>query len=196
MIVLKQEHGNRDATPITKTRSHSLAFPTVIDIVAPGVGSIEGMTMTVQLTNSVHGLVVKLTPKVLEYLRGVVAVQLGSGGCSTASHVRTSMEPDDRVDTGVANLFWSYRKRKFRAVFQPPEADGIKPARQEYFTECKDRAITFIETGSRPVLSVVASGEAATSDDEDRSLPDPSEAEDEDEAAAAGNDDRSTAEIV
>ena len=95
-----------------------------------------------------------------------------------------------RVDTGVPNLFWSYGKRKFRAVFQPPDEDGIKQPRQEFFTESRDRALTFVQTGVRSVDT------EAGSDDEDRSSPEPSEAEDEDVATATGNDDRPTAEIV
>ena len=104
-------------------------------------------------------------------------------------HVRANM-PGDRVDTIVPNLSWSYKKRIYRAMFHPPDEDGKKQRRREYYTESKERAMTFVETGVRFVDT------ESGNDDEDRSSPEPSEEGDEDEAAAAGNDDGSTAEIV
>jgi len=165
---------------IDATRATVLAFPTLIEIVAPQTAAVESMTMTAHLNKPLHGLVLKLTPQVLGYLRAVVTEQLETGGCSTITHVRTSMAIVDRVDTGVPNLFWSYGKGKYRAKHNPPEEDGgIKPRPKEFLTKCKMRAVAFIETGDRGI----------SSDDEDSPSPDPSEAEDEDEA----EDDRSTA---
>ena len=161
-------------------------FPSV----APQVLTVERKTLMVVLNPSTKGVVMLLTPETLEYLRNVVAAQLLIGGCPAVSHARASMSAADRIDATVANLYWSYRQGRFRAVFNPPDKDGIKQPRQEYFTESRGRALTFVQTGVRSVDT------EAGNDDEDRSSPQPSEAEDEDEATATGNDDRSTAEIV
>ena len=72
----------------------------------------------------------------------------------------------------------------------PPDQDGIKQPRREFFTESKVLALTFVQTGVRPVDT------EAGIDDEDGPPSEPPEAEDETEAASAGNDDLSTAEIV
>jgi len=156
---------------IEATRATVLAFPTLIEIVAPQTEAVESMTMTVHLTKPAHGLVLKLTPQVLGYLRAVVTEQLELGGCSTIAHARASKAVVDRVNTGVRNLFWSYAKGKYRAVHHPlTDDDGHTPRPTEFLTASKQRAVTFIETGDR----------GKSSDDEDRSSPDPSEAGDED----------------
>ena len=172
------------------TRMKLLSFPPVVDIVAPGVGTVDRVTLTAQLTNRKIGLVLKLTPEVLTYLRAVVTVQLRIVLGSTVSDLQPD---DDRVDTGIKDLFWNRRKRKFRAVFRPPLENGVKPGRQEFLTDCRENAIAFTRTGRRPVVGMNASDEAIPSDDDDRSDPEPSEAEDQDEAATPSHDDRATA---
>jgi hypothetical protein len=173
---------------LATTRSKVLAFPTFIEIAAPKTETVDSMTMTVYLTKPTQGLVMRLTPEVLRYLRAVVTEQLELGGCSTIAHARASKPVVDRVNTGVKNLFWSYAKDKYRAVHHPStDDDGHTPRPTEFLTASKQRAITFIETGDR--------GKAC--DDEDRSSPDSSEAgdedvvEDEDEA-----EDEDMAEVV
>ena len=179
---------------LVQNRAKVLAFPAVVDIDAPSVGSVEGISMSVELSHPGHGLVVKLTPEVLDYLRAVMTEQLESGGCSTAVHVRTNMDPDDRVDTGVTNLSWSYPKRKFRALFTPPAEDGKRAKRQSFYTECRESAKKFIETGERTATASVEEGtieNEATIDETGSSSSDASGAEDEDDRVLPDGDGRS-----
>ena len=158
---------------LPSTRSKVLEFPKFIEIDAPKTATVGSMSMTIHLTKPTEGLVMRLTPEVLHYLRAVVTEQLNAGGCSTIAHARTRPAVADRVDTGVRNLFWSYARGKYRAVHHPLEDDdGHTPRPTEFITESKERAVTFIKTGDRGI----------SSDDEDRSSPDPSEAGDEDVA--------------
>jgi hypothetical protein len=173
---------------VPATKAKVLAFPKFIDIAAPKTMTVDSITVTVCLSKPGEGLVMRLTPEVLEYLRAVVTEQLELGGCSTIAHARASKAVVDRVNTGVKNLFWSYAKGKYRAVHHPlTDDDGHTPRPTEFLIASKQRAITFIETGDR--------GKAC--DDEDRSSPDSSEAgdedvvEDEDEA-----EDEDMAEVV
>ena len=146
--------------------------------------TVDSMTMTVYLTKPTEGLVMRLTPEVLHYLRAVVTEQLEAGGCSTIAHARTRLAVADRVDTGVRNLFWSYKKGKYRARHHHvTDDDGHTPRPTEFITKSKRRALTFIQTGDRGI----------SSDDEDRSSPDPSEAGDED---VAKNEDEAEDEDV
>ena len=130
-----------------KWRAKVLAFPATVDIVAPKVSTVESKTLTVQLTNPCKGLVMLLTSEALEYLRAVVTVQLDNGGAVGTAHVRTNMSEDDRVETGVENLYWSYVRKQYRAMFDPPETDGIKQPRRQYYTNDKDHVMTFVQTG-------------------------------------------------
>ena len=125
----------------------------------------------------------KLTSEALEYLRDVVTAQLLAGGCEGRPHVRTKMPLDDRVNTTVPNLSWSYKKQMHRALFHSQDADGKKRRRQNFYTESMERAMAFFETGVRCVDTEPAN------DVEDRSSPEPSEEADVDEEASSGNDD-------
>jgi hypothetical protein len=157
---------------IPATKAKVLAFPKFIDIAAPKTMTVDSITVTVCLSKPGEGLVMRLTPEVLEYLRAVVTEQLEIGGCSTIAHPLSSIGVN-RVNTGVANLFWSYRTCKYRARHHPvTDDDGHTPRRTEFITKSKRRALLFIETGDR----------GKSSDDEDRSSPDPSEAGGEDVA--------------
>ena len=163
---------SRGRYTLAATRSKVLGFPTFIDIAAPKTETVDSMTMTVYLTKPTEGLVVRLTSEVLRYLRAVVTEQLELGGCSTIAHPLSSIGVN-RVNTGVANLFWSYRTCKYRARHHPvTDDDGHTPRRTEFITKSKRRALLFIETGDR----------GKSSDDEDRSSRDPSEAGGEDVA--------------
>ena len=124
-----------------------IGLPATVDIVAPKVSSVESKTLTVQLTNPCNGLVMKLTSEALQYLRDVVTVQLDKGGAVGTAHVRTNLSKDDRVETGVENLYWSYVRKQYRAMFDPPETDGIKQPRRQYYTDNKAFAMTFVRTG-------------------------------------------------
>ena len=182
---------------LMQNRAKVLAFPSVIDIVAPSVGSVEGIPLRVQLAHAGHGLVVKLTPAVLDYLRAAMTEQLEHGGCSTAVHVRTKMDPDDRVDTGVTNLSWSYKRKKYRAIFKPTAEDGTRAKRQHLMTECRASAIKFIETGERPATASVEDGtseKAATLDEDVPPSSDASGAEDGDDRIPSDGDGRSDPE--
>jgi hypothetical protein len=174
---------------LPSTRSKVLEFPKFIEIDAPKTATVGSMSMTIHLTKPTEGLVMRLTPEVLHYLRAVVTEQLDAGGCSTIAHARTRLAVADRVDTGVRNLFWSYAKNKYRAVYYPvAEDDGNTPRCMEFLTPSKKRAVTFIKTGVRG---------KASDDDEDRSLQDPSEAGDEDVAEDGDEtEDEDMAEVV
>jgi len=173
-------------------RTKVCRFPATVDIVAPQVLHVEGMTMTVELTKPQSGVVMLLTPEVLEYLRSVVSAQLDSGGCPAIAHVRTSMGVADCVDTNVENLYWSYNKKKHRAVFFPLDEDGKKKPRTECITGCREIAMTFVKSGVRPPRRrntvVVGVGD-------DDTPAEPSEADIEDEASSSGNVERSSASI-
>ena len=166
-------------------RAKVLAFSPTVSIVAPRVSTVASITMIVGLNKPTKGLTMLLSPETLEYLRNVVSAQLDMGGSSTIAHVRNNMDVADRVDTDVPNLFWSYRLKKYRAVFYPPEEGGNKKQRREYLTESKESATAFAETGARPI-DTVAGGY-----DDDRTSPEQWEAEVEDEAVASGIANRS-----
>ena len=182
-------------------RSKVLTFDATVPIVAPRVSAVESMTLMVVCSKPGCGLVMLLTPEVIEYLRNVVSAQLDAGGISTSSHVRANLAVVDRVDTEVEHLYWSYAKNKFRAVFYTVDADGSKK-RKELLTESKDLAVTFVNTGIRPPKGMPPAHvvgcrcNACRSRRSDDASPEPPEAEDEDEASSSGNDDRSPAEIV
>ena len=93
------------------------------------------------------------------------------------------MSTDDLVDTGEDNLYWSYRLKKYRAAFTPPDEDGIKRPRREFFTESKVLAMTFVRTG------VKSEDIDADRDCEGRSPSELSEAEGGDGAVSVENDD-------
>ena len=181
-----REKQTRYTIPATKAKV--LSFPRFTDIDAPKTMTVDSITVTVCLSKPGEGLVMRLTPEVLQYLRAVVTEQLELGGCSTIARPRPSMGGVDRVNTGVPNLFWSYRKGKYRARHHPVTGDdGQTPRRMEFLTKSRRRALLFIETGDR----------GKPSDDEDRSLPDPSEAGDEDVAEDTDEaEDEDMAEVV
>ena len=173
----------KDPRYTTRTnRATILSLPATVAIVAPQVLTVESKTLIVVLNAATKCVVMLLPSEALEYLRDVATAQLLIGGCQAVSHVRTNMSAADRVDTTVANLYWSYKKRSFRAVFHPPDEDGKKQRRREYYTESRRRALTFVETGVRFVDT------ESGNDDEYRSSPEPSEEGDGDEAASTGND--------
>ena len=164
-----------------KWRAKLLAFPATVGIVAPVISTVESKTLMVQLSQPNCGLVMLLTSEALEYLRGAVSAQLDHGGAIVTAHVRTNMKPDDRVDTGADNLYWSYRRKQYRAAFNPPDQDGIRQPRREYFTKSRGLAMTFVRTGVK-----------ATDNDDDRdgehqSSSELSEAEGGDGAASASS---------
>ena len=90
------------------------------------------------------------------------------------------MGKDERVNTDVLNLFWSYRLSKYRAVFFQSDVNGTKRRRLEFWTRSKPRAIAFTETGDRTLANEAESDCEPASD-----------AESGGEAASAAGDDRS-----
>ena len=98
-------------------------------------------------------------------MKDVVTSQLIAGGCEGRPHVRTKMPLDDRVNTIVPNLSWSYKTRIYRAVFHPQDDDGKKQRRHNYYTESMERAMAFVETG------VLCVDTEPANDVEDRSSP-------------------------
>ena len=163
----------------SKWRAKILMFPATVAITAPVISAVESKTLTVQLTPPNNGLVMLLTSEALVYLRDAVSAQLQFGGAVVTAHVRTNMSQDDRVDIDEHNLNWSYLKKKYRAAFVPPDVDGIKQPRREYYTESKVRAMTFVRTGVKSEDSDV------DRDNEIESPSEQSEAEDGDGAASA-----------
>ena len=104
----------------------------------------------------------------------------------------------DRVDTEVPNLFWSYTKNEFRAIFVTEEEDG-STKQSEFLTESKDLAMTFVKTGIRPqkiwpAHMVGCRCSTCRNRKRDDALPAPPVAEDEDAASCSGSDDRSSAD--
>ena len=181
-------------------RTKVLAFDTTVPIVTPQVSTIESVTLIVECSKPGVGLVMLLTPEALEYLRNAVTAQLDAGGMvSTRSHVRSNLSVVDRVDTDVPNLYWSYSKNKFRAIHVSKKKGGRK---QEFLTESKDLAMTFVKTGVRPRKtrgSKHARGCRCSTcryHKKDTTSPEPSEAGDEDEASSSGSDDRAPADNV
>jgi len=145
------------------------------------VSTVGSKTLMVQLNAPNKGLVMLLTSEALAYLRDVVSVQLDYGGAVATAHVRATMSKDDRVDTGEDNLYWSYMKKRYRATFNPPDQDGIKQPRREYFTKSRDLAMTFVRTG------VKATDIDDDRDGEHQSSSELSEAEGGDGAASASS---------
>ena len=166
-------------------RAKILSFPPTIEIVAPAVLTVASKTLTVQLNAANKGLVMLLTSDAIEYLRAVVTVQLDTGTGAATAHVRHTLSQQEHVDTGDANMYWSYTRKKYRAAFNPPDELGIKQARREFFTTSMEHAMTFVRTG-------VKTGDiAGDRDGEHQSSSELSEAEGGDEAASAVNVDRS-----
>jgi len=127
-----------------------LQFPSTVVINAPEVGDVKGMTLTVALNQPRLGVVMLLSPAVLEYLRSVVSFQLATGVDKTNAHVRNKIGIDHRVDTRIVNLFWSYDKHKYRAMFFPVNHNGKRMRRTQFHTGSLDAAKHFLETGDRP----------------------------------------------
>ena len=176
-----------------------LVFPSTVEIVAPQVGDVESMTMTVALNKPRMGVVMLLSPQVLEYLRSVVSIQLATGVNNTIAHVRNSIGDANRVDTGILNLFWAYDKEKFRAIFFPVDANGKQKRRTQFHTESIEEATKFVETGIRPkrikVASVGKGDTPAEASDEDVASAAPSEEDAEDEASSSENIERPSPSI-
>ena len=168
-----------ESQPKGKWRAKVLAFPASVAIVAPMVSTVGSKTLMVHLTNPKNGLVMLLTSEALAYLRDVVTVQLDYGGAVATAHVRTNMSTDDLVDTGEDNLYWSYMIKRYRARCNPPDQDGIKQPRREYYTESKVLAMTFVRTGVKSEVNDV------DRDIEHQSPSDQSEAEGGDGPASA-----------
>ena len=170
-------------------RTHILTFASTVKITAPRVANVEGIEVEVELSKPTKGLVMELSSATLEYLRNVVSAQLDIGMSSTFASVRARMDPAHRVDTGVQNLWWSQRLNKYRAAFYPPDAIGNKRKRLEYSTTSKANALSFIETGIRPIASEGAGSDVEPTEPVDESGTDnaeESETEIEDDTAYSG----------
>ena len=172
-------------------RSKVLAFNATVPILAPQVSTVESVTLMVECSKPVRGLVMLLTTESLQYLRSAVSAQLEIGQCSSISHVRNTIATIDRVDTDVPNLYWSYGRKKYRAQFYTVKEDGTTK-KNEFYTKCKDLAMIFVNTGNRPKDTTPPNVMGRN----ERTSPEPSEAEDEDEASSSGNEDRAPAEIA
>jgi hypothetical protein len=183
----------------TSMRTKVCKFPSTVEIVAPQVGDVESMTMTVALNKPRMGVVMLLSPQVLEYLRSVVSIQLATGVDKTIAHVRNSIGDANRVDTGIANVFWAYDKEKFRAIFFPADANGKQKRRTQFHRASIEEATKFVETGIRPkrikVASVGKGDTPAEASDEDVASAAPSEEDAEDEASSSENIERPSPSI-
>ena len=188
-----------------------LQFPSTVVINAPEVGDVRAMTLTVALNQPRLGVVMLLSPAVLECLRSVVSFQLATGVDKTNAHVRNKIGTDHRVDTRIVNLFWSYDKDKHRAIFFPVDHNGKRMRRTQLHTGSLDAAKHFLETGDRPEkrIKVASVGKGDTrcivasdghsgsneSSDEDGESAAMSEDDVEDEAPSSENIERSSASI-
>ena len=131
-------------------------FPTVIDITPPRTPTLESMTFTVRLNKPNHGLILKVTPTIIAYLRAVVTEELDSRENTPVRHPRSAVAAENRVVTGVKFLTWSHSKEMYRALHQPADsADGTKLPKTQWLTTCKESAIQFIETGAKTQAPVV-----------------------------------------
>jgi hypothetical protein len=188
-----------------------LQFPSTVEITAPNVGDVRGMTLTVALNKPRLGVVMLLSTAVLEYLRSVVSFQLATGVDKTNRKGRNEIEIDRRVDTRVVNLFWSYDKDKYRAIFFPVDHNGKRMPRTQLHTRSLEEAKHFLETGDRPEkrIKVASVGKGDTrcivstdrhsvaneSSDEDGESAAMSEDDAEDEAPSSENIERSSPSI-
>ncbi len=93
----------------------------------------------------------------IEYLRKSVLSQLSEGDVVRRSHKRSQVDEPDRVDTCVKNVFWTYERNMFRAVFVCHDETTKKPS--TLYTSSKDVAIQFALTGNRP-LRALTQGES------------------------------------
>ena len=131
-------------------------FPTVIDITSPRTPTLDSMTFTVRLNKPKNGLILKVTPTIIAYLRAVVTEELDSRENRPVRHPRSAVAAENRVVTGVKFLTWSYSKKMYRALHQPAvSADGTKLPKTQWFTTCKESAIQFIATGAKTQAPVV-----------------------------------------
>ena len=162
---LKEQEWNKHVETITKkpwkqgrykdtaVRPQLNRLPTVIDITTPPTPTLESMTFTVRLNRPSHGLILKVTPTIIGYLRDVVTEELDS---RENTPVRHRAAAENRVVTGVKYLTWSYSKKMYRALHQPAaSADGTKLPKIQWLTTCKESAIQFIETGAKTQVPVV-----------------------------------------
>lgn len=157
-----------------------LGFPSTVEVTAPDVGDARGMQLTVVLNKPRMQAATLLSTAVLEYLRSVVSVQLATGVDKKACG-RNKVAIDNRVDTRIEYLGWSYDKDKDRAMFSPVDRDGKRMRRTQLHTESLDEAKHFVVTGDRPIK---ATNVASVGKDDT-----PAESSDEDGASAAMSED-------
>ncbi len=140
-------HGAHRRYTARGNRSLVLGLPETCVITTPEFDDLPSKSMTVALSRPATGLLVQLNSENIEWLRKAVLKQLDEGGIAKRAHKRMQVNMAERVDTDVHNVFWSYNKDKFRAVFACPDD---KKRRKQFFTSDRDEAKEFALTGNRP----------------------------------------------
>jgi hypothetical protein len=137
----QRRYTSRESMPIV------LGLPESVCISTPEVCGLASVPMLVALTKPSTGVLVELTTANLEWLRKAVVAQLDEGSCPKRKNKANALDDAERVSTDVANVFWSYKKGLYRAIYCPP---GAKKRRKQCFTADKDEAKVFARTGARP----------------------------------------------
>ena len=135
-----------------------LSFPDTVVITAPAVCDVPAMDIEVVLNKPSIATIMKLTSQNLEYLRNAVIMQLIVGGHRARTHIRKAIETGDQVTTNEHNVFWSYSRRKYRAVYNAP---GLKRKISTRFTDDWEVAVAFARTGARSDNEAADADEAA-----------------------------------
>jgi hypothetical protein len=139
----RRRYNNRETKVVV------LSLPETCIIQAPSINDVDGIAMKVELCKPSKGFWVELKSSNIEYLRKSILSQLSEGDVVRRSHKRSQVDEPDRVDTCVKNVFWTYERNMFRAVFVCNDETTKKPS--TLYTSSKDVAIRFALTGNRPL---------------------------------------------
>ena len=152
-----------------KGRAIKLAMPEMCEIMAPTIGNVAGVAMKVRLTQPNGQLSIEMTAETLQYLRSVMAAQIGDGGSPSK---RACVRRSGDLPPGVAFATWK-SEYDFIATHTSINDDGDR-VRTRFYTSSLAVAVAFTETGKRPrpdsdpvEIEIIESvGEIAKSGDE------------------------------
>ena len=127
-------------------------IPAVVTVQAPDIDVVPGIPLKVLNERKGKPLWIELTDDALSYLSQSVARQIETGEIKRV-HPREHVSEDDRIQTHVKGVSYSYRRSSFRVVVK--HADGAR-ASHKYFKvndaasldEQKEEAISFLERAS------------------------------------------------
>jgi hypothetical protein len=138
----RRRYSNREVKVVV------LSLPETCTIQAHIINDVDGIQMKVELCKPSKGFWVELKSENIEYIRKSVLSQLSEGDVTRRTHKRSQLDELDRVDTCVKNVFWSYERNMYRAVFVDDDDTTKKPSTM--YTSSKDDAVQFAMTGKRP----------------------------------------------